>query len=524
MAAFSNINWDLGNEHNFHREVPTWCDGLGPMVKGWDPYDHLCAAHNIIYRTPGKCWNDMQLIQRWDSGQNAYMLGERAKQAATGRVIPQINEEYGYEDLWEKYPGQRAADTRRRCAWEVAMAGCYQTTGETAERGTGSTPDTGGGWVNGRGDDTMTMLQGYVHMVDFFAAFDWWKCAPSNTLLRGGALCLTEPGMAYALYLPASSDINLILPTGSFRVRGFNPRTGAWSDLPPACGPVWATLTPSGTEDWAYLLQRDTDPYHHHIVLHTYPNMQDRIYPPLLGDQSPLTGVSLQNSWNQAHQRTLKWVVESERANKPWVVAHDEQNPAGLGVPQDPGYKGTDGVAVEKAKKIENATTGDVKSKAYTLHDIRKLCLWGTLMAGGAGVEYYFGYQLPENDLACEDWRSRDRSWEYCRNALAFFTDNRIPFWEMRNADGLIGNPKNTNEKYCLARTGSLYLVYLPSGGSTELDLTGTDDTFTVSWYNPREGGALLKGTIETVTGGGKKTLGAPPQDPAEDWLIVVRK
>jgi hypothetical protein len=36
--------------------------------------------------------------------------------------------------------------------WEIAMAGCYQTTGETANRGTGVPPDTGGGWVSGRGD------------------------------------------------------------------------------------------------------------------------------------------------------------------------------------------------------------------------------------------------------------------------------------------------------------------------------------------------------------------------------------
>ena len=26
-------------------------------------------------------------------------------------------------------------------------------------------------------------------------------------------------------------------------------------------------------------------------------------------------------------------------------------------------------------------------------------------MAGGAGNEYYFGYQFDENDIVCEDWR-----------------------------------------------------------------------------------------------------------------------
>lgn len=45
-----------------------------------------------------------------------------------------------------------------------------------------------------------------------------------------------------------------------------------------------------------------------------------------------------------------------------------------------------------------------------TIHDVRKSVLWGVTMGGGAGIEYYFGYKLPENDLVAEDWRSRDQS------------------------------------------------------------------------------------------------------------------
>lgn len=268
----------------------------------------------------------------------------------------------------------------------------------------------------------------------------------------------------------------------------------------------------------------DTDPYQHPIVLHTFPNEQDKKYNALIGDQSLLTGVSLQNGWSQSHQRTLKWLQESDKAGRPWVVAHDEQNPAGLGVPQDPGYRGTDGIAIEKGKKKENATTGDVKSRPYTLHDIRKLTLWGNLMAGGAGVEYYFGYALPENDLLCEDFRSRDKSWDFCRIALNFFRDENIPFAEMKNADALIGNDKNDNSKYCLAKAGEVYLVYLPNGGSTELDLKGAQGSFSVSWFNPRTGGAVQSGSVKQVIGGSKVSLGAAPADPFEDWVIILQR
>ena len=58
----------------------------------------------------------------------------------------------------------------------------------------------------------------------------------------------------------------------------------------------------------------------------------------LLGDRSVLTGASLQNGWSSAHQPTLNWATESRKAGHPWVVANDEQNPASLGVPPDPGY------------------------------------------------------------------------------------------------------------------------------------------------------------------------------------------
>ncbi|MFM7181670.1 MAG: putative collagen-binding domain-containing protein [Verrucomicrobiales bacterium] len=268
---------------------------------------------------------------------------------------------------------------------------------------------------------------------------------------------------------------------------------------------------------------RVTDPYRHPIVLHTFPQEQEKVYQPLLGKESPLTGLSLQNSWDNVHQRTLHWIRQSGASGKPWVVANDEQNPAGLGVPPDPGYQGHDGVAATKGGK-GSSSEGYSKSKAYTLDDIRKLTLWGNLMAGGAGVEYYFGYSLPENDLLCEDLRSRDRSWDYCRIALDFFREKKIPFAEMSNANEMIGNSKNDNSKYCFAKYGEIYLVYLPAGGTTTLDLTAVPGTFSVSWFNPRAGGPLEAGSVKSIEAGKVVNVGHSPRDGSEDWLVVVRR
>ena len=170
----------------------------------------------------------------------------------------------------------------------------------------------------------------------------------------------------------------------------------------------------------------------------------------------------------------------------PWVVANDEQGSASTGVPPDPGYPGFTG-------------KDNQGNQVQSLHDIRKLTLWGNLMAGGAGVEYYFGYVLPDNDLTLENFRSRDKSWDYARIALTFFRSEKIPFWDMANADGLVGNHSNDNSIFCFAKPGDVYLVYLPTGGSADLDLTGATGQFNVSWFDPRNGGALKRGSVGTV-------------------------
>ncbi len=256
----------------------------------------------------------------------------------------------------------------------------------------------------------------------------------------------------------------------------------------------------------------ELDPYQHNRVLHTFPEQQDEKYIPLLGDKSPLTGLSLQNSdIKDTHSQTVKWAKASAKAGKPWIVAFDESGSAAHAQCPDLGYKGYDG----------HDNTGKM---TYTEHEVRKQTLWGQLMGGGAGVEYYFGYQYVENDLICEDWRSRDRSWDYCRIALEFFHDNNIPFWEMTNRDELVGNKDHDNTVYCLAKKDEIYLIYLPNGGTTKLDLTETTGDYNIHYYNPRTGGELSTGEIYSFKGGNTVTIGPPPNDQQEDWLVVLRK
>lgn len=265
------------------------------------------------------------------------------------------------------------------------------------------------------------------------------------------------------------------------------------------------TQTTQQRKDMAAYIN-DIDPYKQNIVVHTYPNEQDKAYMPLLGDNSKLTGLSLQNAWNSVHKLTLKWINESNKAGKQWVVANDEQNPSLQGVPPDPGFRNYP------------------PNKGYDIQDIRKQVLWGNIMAGGAGVEYYFGDIPPENDMLCEDYRSRDKSWDYCRIALDFFKNYNIPFWEMENRNKLINNTDDNKEKFCLAKEGELYLVYLGYTPSTKLDLSTVQGSFTVKWFNPREGGKLFTGKVRSIKGGKIVDLGTPPSNSEEDWVVIVQK
>lgn len=239
------------------------------------------------------------------------------------------------------------------------------------------------------------------------------------------------------------------------------------------------------------------DPYLNPVVIHTHasPKYMYPILEGLLGFEY-LDGPSMQiGSPSQVHGETLRWVQKSDSSGRPWVVNLDEIGPANRGV--DP----------------------DDRTDKNNQDSIRSLALWGNLMAGGGGVEWYFGYLNHNNDLACEDWRSRDRVWDYTRYALEFFR-RHLPFWEMVPADDVTSQAG----AYCLAKVGEIYAIYLPKGQTTSLDLSPATGTFSIRWYNPRAGGELVTGSVRTVDGGVLAGIGLPPEDPDLDWVALVVK
>src|SRR5581483_9995653 len=70
--------------------------------------------------------------------------------------------------------------------------------------------------------------------------------------------------------------------------------------------------------------------------------------------------------------------------------------------------------------------------------------------------------------------------------------------------------------KHCLANLGQEYLVYLPQGGETTVDLSAAAGIFRVEWMNPADG---TTSTAEAVRGGAKRTLKAPFSGDAALYL-----
>lgn len=241
----------------------------------------------------------------------------------------------------------------------------------------------------------------------------------------------------------------------------------------------------------AYL--KSIDPYGHPIVLHTYPQDRVTVYTKLLGKDSPIHGPSLQVNYVNVHKHTVEWVDKSTLSGYPWVVANDEQGRANTGVKPDGSDNNHD--------------------------DIRASTLWGNLMAGGAGVEYYFGYDFAHSDLTLEDFRSRDSMWSFTRIALDFFR-NETPFYDYSSQDHLISGNNSNDISYAFGKPGQQFIVYSEKIGSLSIVLTCGVGTYNLRWFNPRTGEFFPES--RQLKAGPSVPLFDPPEDPDKDWVLVL--
>ncbi|NJR42908.1 MAG: DUF5060 domain-containing protein [Akkermansiaceae bacterium] len=141
------------------------------------------------------------------------------------------------------------------------------------------------------------------------------------------------------------------------------------------------------------------DPYDHPNVIHNWPSQLDSVLQPLLGFQ-PMSGPSIQRTWNQVYEKVVEYYFESESEGNPWVLAVDETGPSSIGVPTD-----------------TYVPSNDNPDTAAILREV----LWGTLLGGGDGMSAYFGYLIPDDDLDAEDFNTREAFFTSVTSTLSHF-------------------------------------------------------------------------------------------------------
>lgn len=245
---------------------------------------------------------------------------------------------------------------------------------------------------------------------------------------------------------------------------------------------------------------KNSDPYNHPVLLHTYPGQWDKHYRPLLGNHH-FDGPSIQigdiksdaNHRDMPYQISRKWLAESQAHNHLWFVTFTEASGSGAPTPNSD---------VSKAQRVN--------------------WMWGSVMGGGAGFEWYLknpgaGHAY---DLAVEDLREFDQYWEQTGHFVKFFNDIlqnqfKINLHSLNETNGVT----STNNDWVLSDSGNAYLIFLRDGGTTNIQLPNAD-TYNIHWFNPRTG-ELSSGN--QLHGAGTHSIGTAPTDSNMDWAVVIK-
>ena len=113
------------------------------------------------------------------------------------------------------------------------------------------------------------------------------------------------------------------------------------------------------------------------------------------------------------------------------------------------------------------------------------------------------GYDGAAVGVGAQDYSASNPVWEAIRKNLGYARNIAIRM----NLAAAVPRGDLASTGYCLAVVGSEYLVFLPSGGSTNVNLSGVIGARTVEWFNPSTGQSIVTGS---VNGGSTTRLTAP--------------
>jgi hypothetical protein len=232
LAAFSNVWWDLGNEHNEYRKQD-WAPQIGRLVKQWDPYDRLCSAHGYAdWLYDNQPWADFIITQQYGT------CGQVNSWALKYRDIPKpyVNEEYGYEGSLDKPGHGMNTEWVRKCHWSIDWT--PGTSFYTGHIGSGKAPSQ------------------LHHLRQLFESLPFSSMRPQNELVSGEAFCLAKPKEVYLVYLPNGGQTLLHAESVAkgYSIIWIDPRTGEKTSSPTVSQGQIELRAPS-SNDWAVIIK-----------------------------------------------------------------------------------------------------------------------------------------------------------------------------------------------------------------------------------------------------------------------------
>jgi hypothetical protein len=299
-AAFDNVFlWTLSNEYETHPDGKyrldnpgdvKWAKDIGRAVKELDPCRHPYTVHPVVSSTTKGAsprdpfespWqiggffgegDEVDVLSQqtatpyagiWDESLQAW-TGDAAGVEASIRADrrfrkPVLNTENGYEYLRGYATNRRQVHETakvRRAAWRIACSGGYFACGFI------STVGHSDNWDRidpGSKHPFVVKSEGaagqMTHLYRLFADLPFWKMQPDQALVRGDALCLAEPGEAYAVYAPHGGKVAVNVRLGrSMSARWMDPRNGEFVAAGPAAG-GWNEFDAPGSDDWALVIR-----------------------------------------------------------------------------------------------------------------------------------------------------------------------------------------------------------------------------------------------------------------------------
>jgi hypothetical protein len=257
-----------------------------------------------------------------------------------------------------------------------------------------------------------------------------------------------------------------------------------------------SSVAPDMIKSWAQYI-KNMDPYRHPVSVH---NMREEAWEPFFGD-SRFDLTSFQTHSEGMNGADYSSIVERLRnqafsAGRKIAICLDE----------------TVTTSTEDNEEHIIIDHGSWKRHVFGQSYIRKNVIYPIYFSGGS-VEL-----ILHNLLATDNFHQYNNVWDYMYYARKFMEEN-LSFHNMQPHDELLTEEDRHGD--VLAKIGTKYAIYLPEAQNTgSLDLTGCFCTFTRRWYNPRIG--AFEGTATVINGGDSVSLGPPPGEPTEDWVVLL--